>query len=70
MYDFMKNSPLHDVRRPMDWANDDGMKHGDTNLFLDTGHWGPFSYPVVLKNIQNSTITLSHHTKTGDLKYT
>ena len=47
-----------------------GMKHGDANLFLDTGHWGPFSYPVVLKNIQNSTITLSHHTKTGELKYT
>ena len=47
-----------------------GMKHGDANLFLDTGHWGPVDYPVLLKNIQNSTITLSHHTKTGELKYT
>ena len=47
-----------------------GMKHGDANLFLDTGHWGPVDYPVLLKNIQSSTVTVSHHTKTGDLKYT
>ena len=47
-----------------------GMKHGDANLILDTGCWGPVDYPVLLKNIQNSTITLSHHTKTGELKYT
>ena len=47
-----------------------GMKHGDANLFLDTGHWGPVDYPVLLKNIQNSTVTISHHTKTSELKYT
>jgi hypothetical protein len=47
-----------------------GMTHGNANLVLDTGHWGPVNYPVVLKNIQHSTITLSHHTKTGDLIYT
>ena len=47
-----------------------GMKHGDANLILDTGCWGPVDYPVLLKNIQNSKITLSHHTKTGELKYT
>ena len=32
-----------------------GMKHGDANLFLDTGHWGPVDYPVLLKNIQTHT---------------
>ena len=47
-----------------------GMKHGDANLILDTGCWGPVDYPVLLKNIQNSTVTISHHTKTGELKYT
>jgi predicted RNA methylase len=47
-----------------------GMKHGDANLILDTGHWGPVDYPVLLKNIQSSTVTVSHHIETGYLRYT
>jgi len=67
----------------IDWAIDDGINLPMINDFMrnqfydnvlrnrvNNKHCGPFSYPVVLKNIQNSTITLSHHTKTGELKYT
>ena len=46
-----------------------GMKHGNENLILDTGHWGPTEYPVVIKNTQNSTIKISHNILSGIITY-
>ena len=46
-----------------------GMKHGNKNLILDTGHWGPAEYPVVIKNTQSNTITISHNIHNGIISY-
>ena len=46
-----------------------GMKHGDENLILDTGHWGPAEYPVIIKNIQHDTIKISHNVRDGIISY-
>ena len=46
-----------------------GMKHGNENLILDTGHWGPTEYPVIIKNTQSNTITISHNIRDGIISY-
>ena len=46
-----------------------GMKHGNNNLILDTGHWGPTEYPVIIKNTQSSTIKIFHNTEDGIIRY-
>jgi hypothetical protein len=46
-----------------------GMKHGNENLILDTGHWGPAEYPVIIKNTQSNTITISHNIRNGIISY-
>lgn len=45
-----------------------GMKHNDSNLILDTGHWGPVNCPVVIKNIKTN-IKIFHNIQDGILTY-
>ena len=45
-----------------------GMKHNDSNLILDTGHWGPTNGPVVVKKIKDN-IKIIHNVHSGIVTY-
>jgi hypothetical protein len=45
-----------------------GMSHNHHRLYLDTGHWGPTQYPVIL-NRPRSNIVVEHDLFTGDINF-
>ena len=45
-----------------------GMKHNDSNLILDTGHWGPVNCPALIKNIK-ADIKITHNIQDGIVTY-
>lgn len=45
-----------------------GMSYNNHRLYLDTGHWGPTQYPIILNNPQ-SNILVDHSLYTGDINF-
>lgn len=45
-----------------------GLRSGEHNLFLDTGHWGPTESPMLLVKPQHPLI-VTHSLRSGALKY-
>ena len=46
-----------------------GMKHGKHKLYLDTGHWGPTQFPVILRN-PTKNVKVEHNLINGDINFT
>ena len=46
-----------------------GMKHSKHKLYLDTGHWGPTQFPVILNN-PTKNIKVEHNLINGDINFT
>lgn len=46
-----------------------GMRHADHTLYLDTGHWGPTQFPVILNKSQKN-ISVKHCLRSGDIMFT
>lgn len=45
-----------------------GMSYNNHRLYLDTGHWGPTQYPVILNDPQ-SNILVDHNLYTGNINF-
>ena len=45
-----------------------GMIHQDKKIYLDTGHWGPAKWPIILHNPQKNLI-VTHDLYSGEITY-
>lgn len=45
-----------------------GMIHQDKKIYLDTGHWGPAKWPIILHNPQKNLI-VTHDLYDGEITY-